>query len=739
MANLLLKKGSYAEFKSKILDTNAATEGALYFTENEGGLYIGKSDGSVQRIQGTLHQYATLTDFVANEAPPYSQDVVYFIADKNALVRWDGTQWIQLNTSVETARALETRIKANEDKLKEHTTAISGNTTAITNLETALNADIEALEGRMTTAEGKITTAEGKITNLETEVGKKADSSTVNEISAQVGTNTTDIDTLKCNVSDLQSDLDKKAAASDLEALAGRVSTNETNIGKKADASVVSAIDTRLGQAETQLGTNTTDIGNLKTGKADASTVSALTDRVAENERDIAQLQTDVAGKVSQSNFDTLNTTVGEHSAAIAANAANIKTNSEAIAKKADKEALDAVSGEVTKVKGNITTINNTLSTKADNDTVNGIDTRLGQVESEVSGLTTDLASVRADAKAGKVLSTNDFTDDYAQKLEELQIITVDDALSTTSTMPVQNKVITGELNGVKSSIQQLESVQGNYVNKTDYNADIKDINDEIAAINDALGLDGTDGTISSRITALETDNTQNKKDIAANLASIGQLSSSLGTAEAKLVELEGEIDKNKEDIAANVEAIAKKADQSALTELSGKVSTNETNIAKKADQSTVDQISSEVAGLKSTVATKTYVDEEIDKVIIEANAMTYKGGVNSANELPDEASIGDTYVVTTAFDNYQPGDLLIAQGVEGENGIIGTITWDHVKSGYSDIHDPKLSAANNQIILKNFAETKELGVIEVASASDNITISTSGNTISVGLQWGTF
>jgi hypothetical protein len=52
--NILFKKGSHADFKTNVLTNNKAEAGTLYFTEDEGGLYLGKSGGTVQRIQGVV-------------------------------------------------------------------------------------------------------------------------------------------------------------------------------------------------------------------------------------------------------------------------------------------------------------------------------------------------------------------------------------------------------------------------------------------------------------------------------------------------------------------------------------------------------------------------------------------------------------------------------------------------------------------------------------------------------------
>jgi hypothetical protein len=119
MSNILFRKGSYNEFKTSVLGYNAETqqfsneqkitEGALYFTEDEGGLYLGVSvpnegnDGTthleVKRIQGSLLYFDTLEAFEDEVAPPYDTNVIYFIGDKNTLARYDGTEWKILNSN----------------------------------------------------------------------------------------------------------------------------------------------------------------------------------------------------------------------------------------------------------------------------------------------------------------------------------------------------------------------------------------------------------------------------------------------------------------------------------------------------------------------------------------------------------------------------------------------------------------------------------------------------------------
>lgn len=109
MANeILFKKGSYSDFKTKVLTDNKAVEGALYLTEDEGGLYLGLNGGTVKRIQGSVIFYESVLDFQNNVEPPYSSDVIYFISNSNALIRWDASatnadgsvgRWVQLNAT----------------------------------------------------------------------------------------------------------------------------------------------------------------------------------------------------------------------------------------------------------------------------------------------------------------------------------------------------------------------------------------------------------------------------------------------------------------------------------------------------------------------------------------------------------------------------------------------------------------------------------------------------------------
>ena len=93
LMGISFKKGSYDDFKSKIVDQNKSVPGALYFTTDEGGLYLGvEEDKAPKRIQGVVQYYDSTTAFKQATKPPYSSDVIYYLANENALIRWDSAQ-----------------------------------------------------------------------------------------------------------------------------------------------------------------------------------------------------------------------------------------------------------------------------------------------------------------------------------------------------------------------------------------------------------------------------------------------------------------------------------------------------------------------------------------------------------------------------------------------------------------------------------------------------------------------
>lgn len=132
------------------------------------------------------------------------------------------------------------------------------------------------------------------------------------------------------------------------------------------------------------------------------------------------------------------------------------------------------------------------------------------------------------------------------------------------------------------------------------------------------------------------------------------------------------------------------------------------------------------------------YTKDEIDTKINGIDAMVYRGtvGDTSRPSLPtDNVRNGDTYKVAAAgtFGGHscEIGDLLIATGTEGSEGIIGDITWTYIPSGDDIDTTYQLKTANNVISLYNNATKLDNGTVTLAKGTD-IEVSTTGSTITV-------
>lgn len=91
-------------------------------------------------------------------------------------------------------------------------------------------------------------------------------------------------------------------------------------------------------------------------------------------------------------------------------------------------------------------------------ETHNNSETSHQNIRDEISSLTSTVSN-KVDKVSGKQLSTNDFTTAEKNKLAGLSNITVDSSLSSSSTNPVQNKVINSALSG-KASTSTTDSLQ---------------------------------------------------------------------------------------------------------------------------------------------------------------------------------------------------------------------------------------------------------------------------------------
>lgn len=395
MADLLLKKGSFEDFKLKVFDPENniknAVEGALYFTEDEGGLYLGKADKTVVRIQGTVHQYDTLKDFAEGTQPPYSKDIVYFIADKDALVRWNGSAWVQLNTPAATSAQMAADIKSNAEDISGLSDNLSDLTDTVAANKEAIEATVAGIDGRLTTAEGAIATLQGEIVLKATQEDLEKLAETVTEqgdLIAGITQNYVTNETFNTTVEGINADI------KDLNDALGLGDGATGTIGNRLDA-----LEADNGTNKENIATNAENIKNLQDGLSDTNdAVDGLDGRLTTAEGEIDTLQQDLdkaeedLGKVTErvttaeGEIDTLQ---GEMTQA----KSDIGGLQDAVS---DLQSDSATKEELEQVNTNLTNEINDLKTKTDNTNtaLNNLTTRVGTAEGTIAGHTEALSQI---------------------------------------------------------------------------------------------------------------------------------------------------------------------------------------------------------------------------------------------------------------------------------------------------------------------------------------------------------
>lgn len=140
------------------------------------------------------------------------------------------------------------------------------------------------------------------------------------------------------------------------------------------------------------------------------------------------------------------------------------------------------------------------------------------------------------------------------------------------------------------------------------------------------------------------------------------------------------------------------------------------------------------------------YTKAQIDTKLNTLNGLTYKGTVGPGGSVGDNlpttnVSVGDMYlvvgdkniIVTGSGNSGKRGDLFIATGTEGTDGIIsGTITWTYVPSGDDEHLDTTYKAVvdttNHTVILKDNQGNDEGGIDLDAGAAISLSSTSSAS-----------
>ena len=753
MSNLLFKKGTYDGLKALEL-ASKIENGTIYFTADEGGLYIGAGDAQkAVRIQGSVLYFDTVQDFFDKTEPPYSSDVLYFIAKSvnadgttelwNALLHWDPTAgenktgaFVQINTTAQDLEALTGRVTEAEtgiSKLQEDLGTANDEIEALQNKDDAIDeeiadikrilggvatdenleklnqtvqehtASIEAINGEIGTIKGNIETVNSNITNLDT---NKADKTEVTAVDgkvtaltevvtgqgATIGEHTKSIEDLKAEDVKINAALSKKAESETVQTLDAEVDALTARVAKN---------ETDISSANGEIERHGTAIENLKT-------------RASDLERDVGELQTLSEGFVTK-------TTYNEH----------IGHYNDLVTEVGKKASADALATEHSRVDGLVTSVNEL------NATVPNLATKeelANEKDALLSGINKNAANI---AKNVTAIEKN------ADAIDELQ--------GTTAEHEAAISELKDRLDGHDDDISTLTSgVAANaaaVATKAEQSA--------LDAVDDKIGDIGDDTTVAERLADHDTSisDLQDKDDELANEI-------------AGLKSVDSQINTQIESILAN------KADKTALAATDAKVAEHGQTIAEHTTSINT------IKGDYLKAADKTELLNKITNDIHAANAMTYKGGIADADEFAviknsGTVSIGDTYVITAPFgDNalgqLYAGDLVVASVAEGkkeDNGVIPTddLVWVKVDTGYVESHEStldvkKVEAVDEAVIgekaekaivrLSSHIATKEdergnLGKITI-QGSENITIETTGDAtsgfvVNIGMKWGSF
>lgn len=470
MADLLkFKHGLQANMTE---NSPVLTPGTVYITRDERAMYVDlpaytNADGSVteaaKRIRiGDMRVYTYISDLrdeLRNDMSTLTTSALFYAEkDKdaegkditiNALLKWDGTKFIQLNKTSDLAAnldSLESRISAIED--------VNATQTAnITNVTNAVN----TLKGDKDTAGSVAHSINAAVTELNQAIALKADASALNTLSGTVSTLSKTVEDNATAASTahtgLQNAIDGEAsrAKAEEERLAGLISGNATEIGKKANSADVYTIE--------------------NTNKAIADAVKVETDARAQALTTINGSITTINGEIeSIKNKNNKQDTAINGKVSIAQDApksvmvtdadGNVTTG----AAVADK--LGYLANVTEDINGKFTSLGTSISNNADEissvkTTVTGHGTTLGEHGEDIEQLKSDLSTLKGSG-TGSVAEQIAAAVDAEKQAREAADQTHTSNIATNAKNISTN---TDDIDGLKTDVSGIKT---DYLKKTD-------------------------------------------------------------------------------------------------------------------------------------------------------------------------------------------------------------------------------------------------------------------------------
>lgn len=725
MANLIFKKGSYADFKAKV---TTAQEGAFYLTEDEGGLYVGLADGSTKRIQGSLIMCDDLDDLVAKAGmPPYDPNVIYFDAKDNALFRYNGTDsWIQLNQTAEATttalNALSTRITDVSNSLKEYKTSndaavalkaskqelqdeIDRATAAETaNAEAAAKAQSAAADAQTTADNAKASAGANATiiadhgTRLDAVEILAASKTTMAEVEAKDYATQTDLSDAKKALIGTSSDDSSKNTIYGVKTLANAAKT-------VAEEAMPKAGGTFTGNVTVQTGASIT----LTDGPSDD--LHAANKAYVDNEvKKANSVSTGLDGRLTQAEKDILANATAAANAKSAADAAQTTADNGVTNAAKAQSAADAAAAAAKSANDNANIRVLQEDYDADKEALDG---KIAANTTSITALNTELTNYKQsnDSVVGNKLDTSVAEATYATKTE---LASEKSALLGTASDTSAQYTIYGAQKGVEEA---------------------KEVASDAAA-----AAKGAQTTADNAVAKAQANETAISDEVSRAKAAEEALTEEVQT-KATQSALEAEISRAKDEESRidGLVGVAQTTADNALPLSGSKAMTGALNMGTHKITNLAEP--SEAAD----AVTKKYVDD----LAAAADAMKFMGvlgisGDNGVAELPTSGTeCGWTYMVGA------PGNYGLADGVTARIGdlIINVAAdgaapkWVHVEAGYQSDYLQKLSTVSSSgdvtVNLSNGVDSIDSSV--TFAKANNVEWSISEGKVNAAIVWGTF
>lgn len=281
--------------------------GSIYVTTDEQAMYVDLPAGRIR-----VSQLITLSGVSEWErlTPPYSTEAFYYIADANALLKYNGTDWVQINSTKAITDALANLEASINNQLESFSTRLDSYDTTIN----SLNTDVSQLKTNVQTAQGTINNHDTRLDTAEENI-KKLQDDLAQEINAKIATN---VEGIAANKAAIEQEVKDRQEA--LQQLEQKIEQNGTNL-----SDLQKAIDNEVSVREEA------DI-------ALSDRITTNTDNIATNTENIASHKASLDNEVKRSTDEDVRL-----AGLIAANTTNISTNKTAIETEAsERQAADA-------------------------------------------------------------------------------------------------------------------------------------------------------------------------------------------------------------------------------------------------------------------------------------------------------------------------------------------------------------------------------------------------------------